>query len=205
MAVVAVTERNAVEAYLRAVADPPKAYRSVPVEELEARLQAEPSLAGKAILIAKIHEAQEAMTRLEQRRAQHQEAEEAFVKHAGAFSAKHHITYAVWRQMGVPVPVLRRAGIAPVYEGKPPAPEQRKRPYKKRRKVTPEFLAEVLAVYERAGGDMAGCKAVAKKFDYGDGHARALVKQAQEAAWTDDQPPLRIKGSFHAAKEAKDA
>lgn len=37
--------------------------------------------------------------------------EAAFVKHAPAYSAKHGLTRAAWRKVGVPVDILDRAGI----------------------------------------------------------------------------------------------
>jgi hypothetical protein len=38
--------------------------------------------------------------------------EDAFVKHAKAFSERKGISYSAWRQSGVPAEILRRAGIA---------------------------------------------------------------------------------------------
>jgi hypothetical protein len=202
-------ERAAVEAYLRLVNDAPAhTYRSVPIEELERRLANETSLAAKAILIAKLHEARSRTAAIEQDKVTRQALEDGFVKYVGGFSARHHVTYAVWREMGVPVKVLQRAGIpgahpqasagtaTPFSEHKGgPGPRvaehARKRPYKPRRKLTPEFLAEVLATYEAAGGGAAGYRAVAEKYDYGDGHAAGIVRQARKAHWTG--PPLRIK------------
>ena len=39
--------------------------------------------------------------------------EDAFVAVAAAYSRRHHIEYAAWREVGVPAAVLRRAGLRP--------------------------------------------------------------------------------------------
>lgn len=38
--------------------------------------------------------------------------EEAFVKAAKAYSERKGISYAAWRELGVPAPILKRAGIS---------------------------------------------------------------------------------------------
>lgn len=38
--------------------------------------------------------------------------EKAFIKSAGAYSTRKNISYAAWRELGVPAAVLRSAGIA---------------------------------------------------------------------------------------------
>jgi hypothetical protein len=38
--------------------------------------------------------------------------EEAFIKHAGSYSARHGLTYADWRTEGVPAAILKQAGIS---------------------------------------------------------------------------------------------
>ena len=38
--------------------------------------------------------------------------EAAFVEHAGSYSERKGISYAAWREAGVPADVLRRAGIS---------------------------------------------------------------------------------------------
>ena len=42
-----------------------------------------------------------------------QSPEDAFVAVAAAYSRRHHIAYATWREVGVPAAVLRRAGVTP--------------------------------------------------------------------------------------------
>ena len=37
--------------------------------------------------------------------------EDAFVEVARTYSRRHGISFATWREMGVPVTVLRRAGL----------------------------------------------------------------------------------------------
>ena len=46
-------------------------------------------------------------------RGERQSAEDAFVAVAAAYSRRHHIEYAAWREIGVPAAVLRRAGLRP--------------------------------------------------------------------------------------------
>ena len=38
--------------------------------------------------------------------------EKAFIESAGPYSARKNISYAAWRELGVPAPVLRSAGIS---------------------------------------------------------------------------------------------
>jgi hypothetical protein len=40
------------------------------------------------------------------------ELENEFVKSAGAYSARKHISYSAWRELGVDAAVLKRAGIS---------------------------------------------------------------------------------------------
>jgi hypothetical protein len=46
-------------------------------------------------------------------RAARYEREDDFVEVARAYSRRHGITYAAWRDIGIPVAVLRRAGVHP--------------------------------------------------------------------------------------------
>lgn len=39
--------------------------------------------------------------------------EETFIKHAASYAERHGISYATWREFGVPTSILRRAGIGP--------------------------------------------------------------------------------------------
>lgn len=48
-----------------------------------------------------------------QERARALERERAFVEVARTYSRRHGIDYETWREMGVPVTVLRRAGLRP--------------------------------------------------------------------------------------------
>jgi hypothetical protein len=184
-------EQRAIEAYLRFLADPPKSYRGLSVEDIDAKIGAESSLARKAILIAQRHQAATDIAAREHSRASREALEDGFVKHAGTFSTRHNITYSVWREMGVPPAALRRAGMRAPYEGKAKdlskvtsRGEPRKKPYKTRRVLTPEFLAQVLSTYEVNGGGRTGIKAVAEQYDYVMTHAANLVKKAQKAHWT---------------------
>ena len=90
---------RAVDAYLTLI-DQRKPGRKVDRAALEEKAKAETNLAHKVILIAQIHEA-----------IREQEWEDEFVKYAPWFSEQHNIQYAVWREMGVKVAVLAKAGI----------------------------------------------------------------------------------------------
>jgi 1,6-anhydro-N-acetylmuramate kinase len=98
---------RAVDAYLAHInADKPRG-RKVDKEALQAKIDAEESLAKKVILISQMHEAIER----DQRAEAEAELEEAFLKHVNWFSDQHGITYNAWREIGVPANVLSKAGI----------------------------------------------------------------------------------------------
>lgn len=101
--VTGIRSMNAVNQYLKSIQDGKPRGRPVDPAAIQLKIDAEQNLARKVILIAKLHEAL--------RTAQTTEAEDAFVEHAPAFSQRHNITYAAWREMGVPVEVLTKCGI----------------------------------------------------------------------------------------------
>ena len=97
---------RAVDAYLTYMDTKPRG-RKMDRALLEMKAQDETNLAHKVIIIAQIHEA----IRREDAAIREAEWEEEFVKYAPWFSQQHNITYAVWREMGVPAAVLSKAGI----------------------------------------------------------------------------------------------
>ena len=97
---------RAVDAYLTYM-DQKKPGRRIDRSALEEKAKAETNLAHKVIIIAQIHEA----IRREDEALKEQEWENEFLKYAPWFSEQHNITYAVWREMGVPTKVLAKAGI----------------------------------------------------------------------------------------------
>jgi hypothetical protein len=71
-------------------------------------------------LVQERHELRRLLERAEPTTAQ--SPEDAFVAVAAAYSRRHHIAYATWREVGVPAAVLRRAGLKP--GGRRPAPRR---------------------------------------------------------------------------------
>jgi len=78
---------------------------------LEARIAAEADALKALELRQERIDAQEALVRAE---ASEDLAtlEAAFVEHAGSYSERKGISYAAWREAGVPADVLRRAGVS---------------------------------------------------------------------------------------------
>jgi len=97
---------RAVDQYLTYVDTKPRG-RPMDRMALERKAQDETNLAHKVILIAQIHEA----LRREEAALKETEWADEFVKYAPWFSEQHGITYAVWREMGVPAAVLAKCGI----------------------------------------------------------------------------------------------
>ncbi len=98
---------RAVDAYLTYIDQHKPRGRKIDKEALEQKAAAETNLARKVIIIAQIHEA----IRRDDMRQEEEALEAEFVKYAPGFSESHNIQYAVWREMGVPVSVLSKAGI----------------------------------------------------------------------------------------------
>lgn len=97
---------RAVDAYLNYLDKKPVRRRVKPAD-LERKIEAEANLAHKVILIAQMHEA----IRSAEQAIVDESIEDEFVKYSPWFSQQHNITYAVWREMGVPSKVLSKAGI----------------------------------------------------------------------------------------------
>jgi hypothetical protein len=89
-----------------------------------------------------------------------------------SYTERYEVPYAVWREMGVPTSVLVRAGLGPTYQ-RPVDPE---RVIKPRYRRSPEFLAEVQATFDAAGGDEAGIEAVMATYDWTRTHARHVLR-----------------------------
>lgn len=113
------TERDAVKAYLTMIDHIvlPRGVEPLTVEELQARIDAEPNKVKRLALIQK---------RMDRERTLYNSAAveaitDAFVKYAGTYAAEHGISYAAWRSVGVSAAVLKRAGIQRV-NGTHPAP-----------------------------------------------------------------------------------
>jgi len=100
---------HAIDRYLTHIDQHKPRGRRIDRDALEAKAKAEPNLAHKVIIIAQIHEA----LRREEAAIQETMLEDEFVKYAPWFADQHGITYAVWREMAVPVAVLTKAGIRP--------------------------------------------------------------------------------------------
>ena len=175
----------AVNAYLEYVAEQegdrrgPKPKSS---DQLDEMIKAEPNLARKLVLIQQQLDALER----ENKASVGPRLEEKFIRHARTFGDHYGISYGAWRMMGVSASVLRQAGIEP-------AAVEEARPSRKgtRRKMTPEFAAEIMAVWEAAGGEervvkpsgalgyMKGNLAVAETFNYGQGYVPGLMTDAR--------------------------
>jgi hypothetical protein len=98
---------RAVEAYLTFIDQHKPRGKKVDRALLEEKIKEEKRLAHKVILIAQMHEA----VRREEWAAEEAPLEDAFIKYAPWFSEQHGIQYAAWREMGVQVQVLGKAGI----------------------------------------------------------------------------------------------
>jgi hypothetical protein len=102
---------NAVDAYLRFLNDDsvrPTGGRKIDLVALETKIQETARFNQKVILIAQLHR--------ERSRgewdAKEAELRAVFLEHAVWFSNEHNIGYAAWREIGVPVTVLKEAGIS---------------------------------------------------------------------------------------------
>lgn len=140
-------QAQAIEAYLQTltgqVGGIPAGVSVLSLAELDERIRTSTRLVDKAQWIAKRH----ARQAYEEGKGERETLERGFVDNAFAYSTEHGITYAVWREMGVPVKVLRAAGFKEPGQG-----WVRPEGVKKRQRWTPEFEARVRAIIEDAGG-----------------------------------------------------
>lgn len=146
---------KAVDDYLTYVATgklPTRPGVETEIERLEARIADATRMVDKVQLIAKRHALQNPQGSAE-------ELEARFIKYAPAFSERHGVTYAVWREMGVTPKVLEQAGIKAGSPGSAGYINRHGQPHgnaglpRKRYRNTPEFVAEVRQTFEDAGGE----------------------------------------------------
>ena len=110
-------EARAIKAYLEALGSR-RPGRPVTPESLQARIDrldekmgAEQDPLKKVDLVQQRLDAVEALKRVEAS-ADLDALEEGFVDHAKGYSERKGISYAAWREAGVPAGVLRRAGLS---------------------------------------------------------------------------------------------
>lgn len=108
---------RAVRRYLEALeAHRPKRGRKRTRESMEKRLQAVEDALATADPLKRLHLVQERMDLQSQLETTESKVdldalEEEFVASAAPYSARKGISYSAWRELGVPGPVLSRAGI----------------------------------------------------------------------------------------------
>ena len=157
-------ENKAVEQYLQWITNgtlPLKANQTEAITRLDARIKDEPRLHMKVRLIAERH-------RMANPAIDKEALVEDFVKHAGSFSERNGVTYAVWREMGVPVAVLTQAGLAPV-KSEAPAPRDPAKPKQIRHRMTQDFIDGFVATYDEEGPEVA-----AARYGYQPAYAKSL-------------------------------
>ncbi len=110
-------EARAIKAYLEALGNR-RPGRPVTPESLQARidrldekLAAETDPLKKVDLVQQRLDAVEALKRVEAS-ADLDALEEGFIDHAKGYSERKGISYAAWREAGVPAGVLRKAGLS---------------------------------------------------------------------------------------------
>ena len=98
---------SAVRAYLEALSTPLPRGRAVDVEALRVKLSATAEPVEKLRLIQRIYDAEHRVSASDRAKL-----EEAFVAVAAVWGAANKITWAAWRELGVPADVLRKAKIS---------------------------------------------------------------------------------------------
>jgi hypothetical protein len=99
------SDRDAVRSYLEALKTPLPRGRQVNVDALRSRRDATTDPIERLVLSQKILDASSS------KKTDRVVLEKAFVDAAARWSASNHITWSAWKDMGVPVAVLRRAGL----------------------------------------------------------------------------------------------
>jgi hypothetical protein len=105
-----VTQRNAIQAYLETLQSPPPRLRTRKgrsVADLQRAISESTDPMERLYLRPLLRRALE----VESGSANMDEITANFVKHVVAFSERNGITYADWREEGVPAAVLREAGM----------------------------------------------------------------------------------------------
>ena len=109
-------EARAIKSYLEALGNRRPGRPVTPdslrqrIERLEAKIDAETDPLRRVDLVQQRLDASEALKRVAAS-ADLGALEEGFVEYASAYSERKGITYAAWREAGVPASVLRKAGI----------------------------------------------------------------------------------------------
>jgi hypothetical protein len=112
------TQSRAISAYLDALdAHKPKRGRKRTAESVDKRLAAIDKQLGSANPIKRLSLIQERLDLLNERAAMEgrvdlSQFEDDFVAAAAGYSERKGISYAAWRELGVPPAVLKRAGIS---------------------------------------------------------------------------------------------
>jgi hypothetical protein len=112
------TQSRAISAYLDALeSNRPKRGRKRTVESIDRRLAAIADEFGSANAISRLSLIQERMDLLNEKEAMNggidmSALEAEFVRAAKSYSQRKNISYAAWRELGVPADVLKKAGIA---------------------------------------------------------------------------------------------
>ena len=168
-------ENHSVEAYLRYLATgelPVDEQKQSKLEALDARIAAEERLYRKAMLIGERHAvASEGTTK--------EDLQERFVKYVGGFMVRNRqVTYAVWREMGVPAAVLKEAGV----EGAPAAVRPRTGPRRTRNDLNDPNVARTILSYAWANGGDATAEHFQYKRSYIPKVCRDLAERNPEVA-----------------------
>lgn len=100
-------ETAAIRAYLRLITEAPRPRRPVDLDQLDRDIAQAPNQLRRLQLIQAKLEA----TTLAVNGPAIDALEEAFVKYAGSYGKRKGISYAAWREVGVPASMLARAGI----------------------------------------------------------------------------------------------
>jgi hypothetical protein len=184
------SENKAVEVYLQFLATgtiPSDPKDETAIEVLDEQIANEPQLHRKVVLIARRHRLANPPP------PDSKPLVDKFIQYAASFGERNMVTYAAWREMGVPPKVLKEAGIPATrlpssdmtriaYPKMDPDDPHRKRPYKRRRTWHPEERAEFFA-YLNANGDQA----TAEKYDYPLNYIPQLVLRLKAK----ESPPER--------------
>lgn len=110
-------ENKAVSRYLKAIEElKPRRGRQVTVESLQLELQ---DLEHKCATATPLKRVQMIQQRLDIEKAiadleelnDFAELEESFIEVVASYSARKQISYAAWREVGVPVSVLKQGGV----------------------------------------------------------------------------------------------
>lgn len=111
-------QAKAVSDYLEALtANKPKRGRQRTPDSIQARIDAIEASLESADPLTQLNlrqEREDLRVELASKQASNDitELEDAFVEHAGAYSARKGISYGVWRSSGIPAAVLKKAGIS---------------------------------------------------------------------------------------------